>query len=285
ATGVAFTRNPATGEKEFYGEFLINAQGEDVVAGIRTPEPISRLKELMPEVYAQLEDIYQRLEQHYKEMQDIEFTIQEGRLYMLQTRTGKRTAQAAIRIAVDMVDEGLIDERTALKRVPAGQLDQLLHKQIDPKEKVDVLTTGLPASPGAAVGRIVFTADDAEAWAARGEDVILVRRETSPEDIGGMHAAGGILTARGGMTSRGGVGRRPRRGCPRWGPGGRGPGGDRGGGGRWEGGGRGGQGSGTRRAATARGRAAAAGGETPASRAAAAAPLPGSAARGVAAKT
>src|SRR5690606_35260196 len=201
ATGVAFTRNPATGEKEFYGEFLINAQGEDVVAGIRTPEPISRLKELMPEVYAQLEDIYQRLEQHYKEMQDIEFTIQEGRLYMLQTRTGKRTAQAAIRIAVDMVDEGLIDERTALKRVPAGQLDQLLHKQIDPKEKVDVLTTGLPASPGAAVGRIGFTADDAEAWAARGEDVILVRRETSPEDIGGMHAAVGILTSRGGVTS------------------------------------------------------------------------------------
>ncbi|MFS8543539.1 MAG: pyruvate, phosphate dikinase [Limnochordales bacterium] len=205
ATGVAFTRNPATGEKEFYGEFLINAQGEDVVAGIRTPEPISRLKELMPEVYAQLEDIYQRLEQHYKDMQDIEFTIQEGRLYMLQTRTGKRTAQAAIRIAVDMVDEGLIDERTALKRVPAGQLDQLLHKQIDPKEKVDVLTTGLPASPGAAVGRIVFTADDAEAWAARGEDVILVRRETSPEDIGGMHAAVGILTSRGGMTSHAAV--------------------------------------------------------------------------------
>ncbi len=205
ATGVAFTRNPATGEKEFYGEFLVNAQGEDVVAGIRTPEPIARLKELMPEAYAQLEEIYQRLEQHYKEMQDIEFTIQEGKLYMLQTRAGKRTAQAAVRIAVEMVDEGLIDEKTALRRVPAGQLEQLLHKQIDPKAKLDVLTTGLPASPGAAVGRIVFTAEDAEAWAARNEKVILVRRETSPEDIGGMHAAAGILTSRGGMTSHAAV--------------------------------------------------------------------------------
>ena len=205
ATGVAFTRNPATGEKEFYGEFLVNAQGEDVVAGIRTPEPIARLKELMPEAYKQLEEIYQRLEQHYKDMQDIEFTIQEGKLYMLQTRSGKRTAQAAIRIAVDMVDEGLIDEKTALKRVPPAQLDQLLHKQIDPKAKVEVLTKGLPASPGAAVGRIVFTAEDAEAWKARGEQVILVRRETSPEDIGGMHAAAGILTSRGGMTSHAAV--------------------------------------------------------------------------------
>jgi len=205
ATGVAFTRNPATGEKEFYGEFLVNAQGEDVVAGIRTPEPIARLKELMPDAYKQLEDIYQRLEQHYKDMQDIEFTIQEGKLYMLQTRAGKRTAQAAIRIAVDMVDEGLIDEKTAVKRVPPAQLDQLLHKQIDPKAKVEVLTKGLPASPGAAVGRIVFTAEDAEAWKARGEQVILVRRETSPEDIGGMHAAAGILTSRGGMTSHAAV--------------------------------------------------------------------------------
>ncbi|MBO8142074.1 MAG: pyruvate, phosphate dikinase [Firmicutes bacterium] len=205
ATGVAFTRNPATGEKEFYGEFLVNAQGEDVVAGIRTPEPIARLKELMPEAYAQLEEIYQRLERHYKDMQDIEFTIQEGQLYMLQTRSGKRTAQAAVRIAVEMVDEGLIDEREAVLQVPAGQLDQLLHKQIDPKAKVEVIARGLPASPGAAVGRVVFNAEDAEQWAARGEKVILVRRETSPEDIGGMHAAQGILTARGGMTSHAAV--------------------------------------------------------------------------------
>src|SRR5690606_26716839 len=204
-TGVAFTRNPSTGEKEFYGEFLLNAQGEDVVAGIRTPEPISRLKELMPGVFAQLEDIYRRLEQHYKDMQDIEFTVQEGKLYMLQTRSGKRTAQAAVRIAVEMVEEGLIDERTAVMRVPPAQLDQLLHKQIDPNAKVEVLTKGLPASPGAAVGRIVFNAEDAEAWAARGESVILVRRETSPEDIGGMHAAAGILTSRGGMTSHAAV--------------------------------------------------------------------------------
>ncbi|REJ37240.1 MAG: pyruvate, phosphate dikinase [Bacillota bacterium] len=204
-TGVAFTRNPSTGEKEFYGEFLLNAQGEDVVAGIRTPEPISRLKELMPDVFAQLEDIYRRLEQHYKDMQDIEFTVQEGKLYMLQTRSGKRTAQAAVRIAVEMVEEGLIDERTAVMRVPPAQLDQLLHKQIDPNAKVEVLTKGLPASPGAAVGRIVFNAEDAEAWAARGESVILVRRETSPEDIGGMHAAAGILTSRGGMTSHAAV--------------------------------------------------------------------------------
>ncbi|OUM97784.1 MAG: pyruvate, phosphate dikinase [Firmicutes bacterium ZCTH02-B6] len=204
-TGVAFTRNPSTGEKEFYGEFLLNAQGEDVVAGIRTPEPIARLKELMPGVFAQLEDIYRRLEQHYKDMQDIEFTVQDGKLYMLQTRSGKRTAQAAVRIAVEMVEEGLIDEKTAVKRVPPAQLDQLLHKQIDPSAQVEVLTKGLPASPGAAVGRIVFNADDAEAWAARGESVILVRRETSPEDIGGMHAAAGILTSRGGMTSHAAV--------------------------------------------------------------------------------
>jgi len=204
-TGVAFTRNPSTGEKEFYGEFLLNAQGEDVVAGIRTPEPIARLKELMPGVFAQLEDIYRRLEQHYKDMQDIEFTVQEGKLYMLQTRSGKRTAQAAVRIAVEMVEEGLIDEKTAVKRVPPAQLDQLLHKQVDPNAKVEVLTKGLPASPGAAVGRIVFNADDAEQWAARGESVILVRRETSPEDIGGMHAAAGILTSRGGMTSHAAV--------------------------------------------------------------------------------
>ncbi|MGI6036690.1 MAG: pyruvate, phosphate dikinase [Limnochordia bacterium] len=204
-TGVAFTRDPATGENVFYGEYLINAQGEDVVAGIRTPEPISKLHEIMPEIYDQLLDIRAKLEEHYKEMQDVEFTIQEGKLYMLQTRAGKRTATAAVKIAVDMVDEGLIDKATAITRVPAEQLDQLLHPMIDANTKYDVLATGLPASPGAAVGKVVFTAEDAEAWAARGEEVILVRTETSPEDIGGMHVAVGILTSRGGMTSHAAV--------------------------------------------------------------------------------
>ncbi len=206
-TGVAFTRNPSTGENEFYGEYLINAQGEDVVAGIRTPEPISTLKESMPEVYAELESIYKRLEQHYKDMQDIEFTIQDGKLYMLQTRSGKRTAAAAVRIAVEMVEEGLIDKETALLRVDPNQLDQLLHPWFDEKAAAaaEVLTTGLPASPGAAVGRVVFNADDAEEWAARGEAVILTRTETSPEDIGGMDVAVGILTSRGGMTSHAAV--------------------------------------------------------------------------------
>ena len=206
-TGVAFTRDPATGEKVYYGEYLINAQGEDVVAGIRTPDPISRLEEQMPDVYRQLTEIFDRLEAHYKDMQDVEFTIQEGTLYILQTRSGKRTAQAAVRIAVDMVREGLIDEKTALTRVEPESLDQLLHPNISRKARAEAqcLTVGIAASPGAAVGRVVFTADDAEEWAARGEDVILVRAETSPEDIGGMDAAKGILTSRGGKTSHAAV--------------------------------------------------------------------------------
>lgn len=204
-TGVAFTRNPSTGENVFYGEYLMNAQGEDVVAGIRTPQPISTLADTMPEVYQQLVDIYKKLEQHYRDMQDIEFTIQEGKLYLLQTRSGKRTAQAAVQIAVEMVQEGLIDKKQALLRIEPQQLDQLLHKRLDPSAKLDVIAKGLPASPGAAVGRIVFNAEDAEAWKEQGEKVILVRTETSPEDIGGMHAAEGILTARGGMTSHAAV--------------------------------------------------------------------------------
>ncbi|HHT72662.1 MAG TPA: pyruvate, phosphate dikinase [Firmicutes bacterium] len=204
-TGVAFTRDPSTGENVFYGEYLMNAQGEDVVAGIRTPHPISDLKEEMPEVYGELEAIYKKLEQHYRDMQDIEFTIQEGKLYMLQTRSGKRTATAAVRIAVEMVHEGLIDKETAVMRVDPAQIDQLLHPMIDPKAKYDVLAKGLPASPGAAVGRLVFTAHEAEEWANRGEKVILARTETSPEDIGGMDVAEGILTARGGMTSHAAV--------------------------------------------------------------------------------
>ncbi len=204
-TGVAFTRDPATGENVFYGEYLMNAQGEDVVAGIRTPKPISTLRESMPTIYAELEQIYHKLEAHYRDMQDIEFTIQDGRLFMLQTRTGKRTGTAAVRIAVEMVGEGMIDEKTAVLRVPPANLDQLLHPMIDPKANVKAFAKGLPASPGAAVGRIVFTADAAEAWAERDEKVILVRTETSPEDIGGMHAAVGILTSRGGMTSHAAV--------------------------------------------------------------------------------
>jgi pyruvate,orthophosphate dikinase len=204
-TGVAFTRDPATGENIFYGEYLMNAQGEDVVAGIRTPLPIAQLEKTMPDVYAELVDIYHKLEEHYREMQDVEFTIQDGKLYMLQTRAGKRTAQAAVRIAVEMVGEGLIDKKTAVKRVPPGQLDHLLHPMIDPKAKVAVAAKGLPASPGAAVGQVVFTAADAEAWTEKGHAVILVRSETSPEDIGGMHVAQGILTSRGGMTSHAAV--------------------------------------------------------------------------------
>jgi len=205
ATGVAFTRDPATGENVFYGEYLPNAQGEDVVAGIRTPYPIAHLKEEMPEVYEQLERVRHILEQHYKDVQDLEFTIQEGKLYLLQTRTGKRTAKAAVKIAVDMVKEGLIDRKTAVRRLDPAQLDQLLHPMFDPKAEKKVVAKGLPASPGAATGRIVFTAEDAEAWAARGERVILARTETSPEDIGGMDAAQGILTSRGGMTSHAAV--------------------------------------------------------------------------------
>lgn len=204
-TGVAFTRDPSTGENIFYGEYLMDAQGEDVVAGIRTPHPIAHLYDDLPEVYDELVDIYKLLENHYKEMQDVEFTIQEGKLYMLQTRAGKRTATAAVRMAVEMVAEGLIDKKTAVLRIEPEQLDHLLHPMIDPAAKYDVIATGLPASPGAASGRIVFTAEEAEVWKDRGEKVILVRNETSPEDIGGMDVADGILTARGGMTSHAAV--------------------------------------------------------------------------------
>ena len=204
-TGVAFTRDPSTGENRFYGEYLPNAQGEDVVAGIRTPLPVDALKDSLPEAYNELMKIYKKLENHYRDMLDLEFTIQEGKLYMLQTRVGKRTAKAALKIAIDMVKEGLIDKETAIMRVDPEQLDQLLHPMIDPKAKLKKVAKGLPASPGAAVGRAVFTAPEAEKWAEKGEKVILVRLETSPEDIGGMHAAQGILTARGGMTSHAAV--------------------------------------------------------------------------------
>ena len=216
ATGVAFTRDPATGENYFYGEYLINAQGEDVVAGIRTPQPINRNKPLpagvkstleddLPRVYKQLNGVRTKLEKHYREMQDIEFTIQQGKLWMLQTRTGKRTAQAAIKIAVDMVKERLITKEHAVTRIDPEQLDQLLHPMFDPKFKKEVLAKGLPASPGAAVGQVVFSAHDAEIAHADGYKVILVRQETSPEDIRGMHVAEGILTSRGGMTSHAAV--------------------------------------------------------------------------------
>jgi len=204
-TGVGFTRDPSTGEKRFFAEFLPNAQGEDVVAGIRTPLKIEELKKRMPKIYYQLEKICQKLERHYRDMLDIEFTIQEGKLYMLQTRVGKRTAAAAIKIAVDMVNEKLIDKKTALLRIEPEQLNQLLHPTIDSKAEVQVIAKGLPASPGAAVGKLVFSAQDAEEWAEKGEKVILVRNETSPEDIGGMAVAQGILTARGGMTSHAAV--------------------------------------------------------------------------------
>ena len=205
ATGVAFTRNPSTGEKKFYGEYLINAQGEDVVAGVRTPEPVAKMKRQLPGAYKTLEGIYKKLEKHYRDMQDIEFTAQEGRLWMLQTRTGKRTTAAALKIAVDMVKERLITQKEAVARIDPAQLDQLLHPTFDPKAERKVLARGLPASPGAASGRVVFHADEAEAWATKDEDVILVRLETSPEDIGGMNAARGILTARGGQTSHAAV--------------------------------------------------------------------------------
>jgi pyruvate,orthophosphate dikinase len=217
ATGVAFTRDPATGEKAYYGEWLVNAQGEDVVAGIRTPQyltlaareragakPLS-MEEAMPAAYAELAAVFELLEKHYKDMQDIEFTVEQGKLFMLQTRSGKRTAKAALKMAVDMVAEGLIDEATAIKRIDPMALDQLLHPTLDPKAPRDVLTKGLPASPGAASGAVVFDADTAQARAERGDAVILVRVETSPEDIHGMHAAKGILTARGGMTSHAAV--------------------------------------------------------------------------------
>ncbi|RKY17941.1 MAG: pyruvate, phosphate dikinase, partial [Planctomycetota bacterium] len=210
-TGVCFTRNPSTGENEFYGEFLLNAQGEDVVAGIRTPQPITALKEIMPEVYEQLVSFKDKLEKHYRDMQDIEFTIQEGRLFFLQTRTGKRTAVAAIKIAVDMVNEGLIDEKEAVLRVEADKITNLLLPRFDAADKKRaaaekrLIAKGLPASPGAAVGEVVFSADDAVKEAEAGKKVILVREETSPEDVMGMHVSEGILTAQGGMTSHAAV--------------------------------------------------------------------------------
>ena len=206
-TGVCFSRDPSTGERVFYGEYLINAQGEDVVAGIRTPLPISSLEENSPVIYQRLVDVKDNLERHYKDMQDMEFTIQQGELFLLQTRNGKRTGTAAIRIAHEMVAEGLIDKRTAIQRVTPELLDQVFHPMIDPaeKKKQTALTKGLNASPGAACGQIVFSADEAESWVKQGKKVILVRRETSPEDIGGMHAAEGILTSTGGMTSHAAV--------------------------------------------------------------------------------
>src|SRR3954462_1088606 len=217
ATGVAFTRDPATGEKLLYGEFLVNAQGEDVVAGIRTPQPISKavrerlgirkasMEEAMPTAYEELRGIGEQLEQHYRDMQDVEFTVQEGKLFMLQTRSGKRTAEAALKAAVDMEREGLIDRRIAITRVEPEALNQILHPTLDPDAPREQIAVGLGASPGAATGEVAFTAEEAEKLAADHRDVILVRTETSPEDIHGMHAARGILTARGGMTSHAAV--------------------------------------------------------------------------------
>lgn len=217
ATGVAFTRNPATGEKAYYGEWLANAQGEDVVAGIRTPQYLTRaareaagarlpsMQEAMPKAYAQLAEVFELLERHYRDMQDIEFTVERGKLYLLQTRSGKRTAKAALKIAVDMVEESLVDEVTALLRLDPASLDQLLHPSLDPNAPRVLLGKGLPASPGAASGGVVFDAETAARWAELGEKVILVRHETSPDDIHGMHVATGILTARGGMTSHAAV--------------------------------------------------------------------------------
>ncbi len=204
-TGVCFTRNPSNGTKEFYGEFLMNAQGEDVVAGIRTPIELKKLSTVMPAAYKKLTRLMTRLEKHYKDIQDMEFTIQKSRLYILQTRTGKRTAEAAVKIAVDMVNERLISRREAVKRVTPEQLERLLHPHFDPKARRDTFAKGLPASPGAAVGQVVFDAVTAEQWRDKGKKVILIRTETSPEDIGGMDAAEGILTARGGMTSHAAV--------------------------------------------------------------------------------
>jgi pyruvate,orthophosphate dikinase len=204
-TGVGFTRNPSTGAKEYYGEYLLNAQGEDVVAGIRTPKPIKEMEKELPQAFEELKRVYEILEKHYKDMQDFEFTIERGKLYLLQTRTGKRTAQAAIKIAVDMVREGLIDEKTAVKRVEPNQINQLLHPQIDRSQPLKVLAKGLPASPGAASGKVVFDADEAEKLGNAGEKVILVRPETTPDDIHGVVAAQGVLTSRGGMTSHAAV--------------------------------------------------------------------------------
>lgn len=212
ATGVCFSRDPATGENIYYGEWLPNAQGEDVVAGIRTPNPMAKdnsgrlsLEEAMPDVYKELVDVREKLETHYKDMQDMEFTIEHGKLWMLQCRNGKRTAAAAVRIAVEMVSEGLLKKEEAILRVGADQLDHLLHPMLDPKADKKVIATGLPASPGAAVGQAVFNAEDAESWAKQGKKVMLIRIETSPEDIAGMDAAQGIITARGGMTSHAAV--------------------------------------------------------------------------------
>ena len=209
ATGVAFTRDPSTGEKHFFGEYLVNAQGEDVVAGIRTPLPVNgtpgSLESVMPGVYAELVDVYQRLESHYRDMQDLEFTVQNGHLWLLQTRTGKRTGRAAVRIAVEMVDEDIIDEKTAVMRVEPTQLEQLLHPMIDPSVQADAIARGLPASPGAASGKISFSVERAVKMGRSGEDVILARTETSPEDIDGMNVACAILTSRGGMTSHAAV--------------------------------------------------------------------------------
>ena len=206
-TGVAFSRNPATGENVLYGEYLFNAQGEDVVAGIRTPQPISHLEQDNPDVYKQFKDVALKLEKHYKDMQDMEFTIEDGKLYMLQTRNGKRTAQAALKIAIDMQKEGLITEQEAVLMVDPNQLNALLHKGFDAAslKAAKPITKGLPASPGAACGKVVFTAEDAKAWKAEGKKVVLVRMETSPEDIEGMIAAQGIMTGRGGMTSHAAV--------------------------------------------------------------------------------
>jgi pyruvate,orthophosphate dikinase len=217
ATGVAFTRDPSTGERAYYGEYLINAQGEDVVAGIRTPQYLTlaarqragardpSMEEALPEVYGQLARVFDTLEAHYRDMQDIEFTVERGKLWMLQTRSGKRTGKAALKIAVDMANEGVIGREEAILRIDPSALDQLLHPTLDPEAERNVIAKGLPASPGAASGRAVFDADTAQAWAEREEKVILVRTETSPEDIHGMHAAQGILTARGGMTSHAAV--------------------------------------------------------------------------------
>ncbi len=205
ATGVCFSRNPSTGEKKRYGEFLVNAQGEDVVAGIRTPHSMDQMAEELPEVYRELESVMEKLERHYQDMQDMEFTVERGKLYMLQTRNGKRTAAAALRVAVEMVDEGLIDKNVALTRIQPEQLDQLLHPRLDPEREYEVIATGLPASPGAAVGKVVFDCDAAEQKSQAGEKVILVRYETTPDDLHGIIASQGVLTSHGGMTSHAAV--------------------------------------------------------------------------------
>ena len=201
-TGVCFTRNPSTGENKLYGEFLINAQGEDVVAGIRTPMPIAELEQKMPEIYKELCKLTSHLEKTYRNMQDIEFTIERGKLFLLQTRDGKRTASAAVKVAVDMVNEGLIDTKTAVTRVSPEQVEMLLHRQVDKSATLDIIAKGLPASPGAGAGMLVFSADEAEEWAKQHKPTILARPETSPDDIHGLFASNGVVTSRGGMTLR-----------------------------------------------------------------------------------